>query len=94
MTIGPLANRIRTESQRQEAEGRRSRKGECLVALCCGDEIGVDVFRLKIPELPVGLVAPAQEPANDPAPLLHRRWRESALIAHPCHILVELALAP
>lgn len=57
------------------------------------DEVGVDVFRLKSPELPVGFVAPAQESADYPAPLLHRRWREAALIAHPYHILVELALA-
>lgn len=51
-----------------------------------------DVLGLKIPELPVRLVAPAQEPTDHTGPLLERRWCEAALIAHPSHILIELAL--
>lgn len=53
------------------------------------DEIGVDVLWLKFPMLPVRLVAPAQKPDDHPAPLLHGRWRESALIAHPRHVLAD-----
>jgi hypothetical protein len=66
------------------------KRGTTVLAL--GKRNRLDVLSLKIPELPPCLVAPAQEPADHPAPLLHRRWGESALIAHPCHILIELAL--
>ena len=36
--------------------------------------------------------APQQESLGRPAPLLHRRWREAALVAHPGDITVEVVL--
>lgn len=54
--------------------------------------VGRDVGGLKIPKLPVRLIAPAQEPADHTGPLLECRWCEAALFAHPSHILIELAL--
>lgn len=46
-------------------------------------ERSIGVFGLKTPQLPVRLVAPAQELANRTGPLLNRRRCVSTLIAHP-----------
>jgi hypothetical protein len=48
--------------------------------------------RRQLPKLPAGLLAPQQESPNRTAPLLNRRRREAALVAHPSDVLVELAL--
>src|SRR5262249_21343055 len=57
-----------------------------------GYEIVVDVLGTEISELAIRLLAPPQKSADLPAPLLNRRQRESALLAHPSDIPVELAL--
>jgi hypothetical protein len=53
--------------------------------------IVIDIARRQIPELVARLRAPPQESPGHTAPLLNRRRREAALVAHPGDVPVELA---
>ena len=59
--------------------------------LSLGGDIVVDIARRQVFELATGLRAPPKESHGRTAPLLHRRWCEAALVAHPGDVSVEFA---